>query len=371
MAGSRLAGRLRILPRAVLHRFLSVRRRARPAAPRSILVAHHLLLGDTLMLTALLAKLRERHPQARIAMTVPRAYAPLYAGRPYGVEAMAFDPRDPSTLDPLLSSGGFDLAFVPGDNRHAWLAAAAGARWIVAHDGDRPAAKNWPVDEMRPYPATPASWADMVAMLADGPAPRPFRPDDWPAPGCAPFERPPGRYAVLHVGAGSVLRLWNREKWLAVAHALAQAGLRVVWSAGRGEEGEVAGIDPERRFPSLAGTLDLPQLWHLLKGASVLLCPDTGIAHLGRAAGAPVVTLYGPGSAVLFGPGDFWRSMPSLAVTVDPFECRDQRTLFKREIAWVRRCQRSPAQCPAPRCMHAIGTEAVVRAALDCARHAG
>ena len=36
--------------------------RRRPAAPRRILVLHHLLLGDTLMVTALLAKLRERHP---------------------------------------------------------------------------------------------------------------------------------------------------------------------------------------------------------------------------------------------------------------------------------------------------------------------
>lgn len=368
--GGRLPGRLRILPRALANRFVRLQRRQPPPAPRRILVAHHLLLGDTLMLTPLLAKLRERHPQARIVMTVRRAFAPLYAARPYGVEAIVLEPQDAGTLDALFALGSPDLAYVPGDNRYSWLAAAAGARWIVAHAGDRPAYKSWPADELRPYPDAPASWADMVAMLAEGPAPRPYRPEDWPAPRCTPFDRPGGEYCVLHVGAGSKLRLWKRDRWLAVAAELERKGLQVVWSAGRGEEGEVAGIDPGRRFSSYAGALDLAQLWNLIRGAGLLLCPDTGIAHLGRLAGTPTVTLYGPGSPVLFGPGDFWRETPDRAITVDPFPCRDQRTLFKREIAWVRRCQRTLEECPAPRCMHAIGVEEVVQAALDSARHA-
>ena len=65
-------------------------------------------------------------------------------------------------------------------------------------------------------------------------------------------------------------------------------------------------------------------------------------------------------------PGDLQslaREIPCRAVTVDPFPCRDQRTLFKREIAWVRRCQRTLAECPAPRCMHAIVVEQVLEAA--------
>ena len=85
----------------------------------------------------------------------------------------------------------------------------------------------------------------MVAMLADGPAPRAFRPQDWPAPPCAPFDQPKGQYCVIHVGASSRLKIWNPERWFAVAEELAQRGLQVVWSAGRGEEREVAAIDPE------------------------------------------------------------------------------------------------------------------------------
>ncbi|MCX7961217.1 MAG: glycosyltransferase family 9 protein [Burkholderiales bacterium] len=324
-----------------------------------MLVAHNLLLGDTLMLTPLLAKLRERYPAARIAMTVKPPIALLYAGRPFGVEAIAVDLREPRTLDPLFQDDGFDLAFVPGDNRYSWLAAAAGARWIVAHAGDRPAYKSWPADELRAYPDAPGAWGDIVAGLADGPPPRPYAPADWPDPPHAPFDVPAGRYAVLHVGASSPLKRWLPENWRTLAAALRADGFEIVWSAGAGEEEAVAAADPAREHPSYAGRLDLAQLWHLVKRASLLVSPDTGIAHLGRIVGTPTVALFGPGSALLCGAGEFWRNAPFRAVTVEPFPCRDQRSLFKREIAWVRRCARTLAQCSAPRCMHAIGVEQV------------
>src|SRR6185369_6878105 len=77
--------------------------RRRPQRPRRILVLHHLLLGDTLMLTALLAKLRARYPEAEIDMTVARPFAALYESRPYGVTVRSFDPRDFATFRALLA----------------------------------------------------------------------------------------------------------------------------------------------------------------------------------------------------------------------------------------------------------------------------
>jgi len=305
---------MRVMPAAMLKR-LTVRRR-RPQSPGSILVAHHLLLGDTLMLTPLLAKLREQHPTARIAMTVRKAAAPLYSGRPYGVEPLAFDPQDPGTLAALLDRPGFELAYVPGDNRYSWLAAAAGARWIVAHAGDRPAYKNWPVDELRSWPDAPAAWGDMVAALADGPPPQPYNPVDWPDPMHAPFALPEGRYAVLHVGSSTPLKRWGTQKWRLLADGLSANVFAIAWSAGAGEEAEVTMVDPAGRDQSVAGQLDLAQLWRLVKGASLLVCPDTALAHLGRLAGTPTVTLFGPGSAVLCGAGAFWRASPYRSVTI-------------------------------------------------------
>ena len=358
---SRLASRASVIARALGNMLIPGGRAAEP--PRRILVAHHLLLGDTLMLTPLLAKLRERYSKAEIVMLAPKASVPLYQKRPYGVTVLPHDPRDPASFRSLRQTAGFDLAIVPGDNRYSWLAKALGARRIVAFAGDRPAYKSWPVDELVPYPNIPAAWGDMVAGLIPGPAPAPYHPESWPAPDFAPFDLPSKSYCVLHVGASTPLKQWGAQKWLALADFLEAQGCQVVWSGGRGEEKLVAALDPAGRHRSYAGILDLPQLWHLLKNARLLVCPDTGVAHLGRLTGTPTVTLFGPGSASIYGAGDFWRDSPYVAVTVDPFPCRDQHRLFKREIPWVQRCGRSPRECAAPRCMQAISLEVVMDAA--------
>ena len=355
----RFAGRVVVVARGLADR---VRPRRAPADPRRILVAHHLLLGDTLMLTPLLAKLRERHPRAEIVMTVAHAAAPLYAMRPYGVRAIGWSP---AALPPaLFAEAPFDLALVPGDNRYAWLAAAMRARWIVAFGGAPSRRRDWPVDHLVAYRATPAAWGDLCTDLVDGPPPAAYDPAAWPAPPAAPFARPASPYAVMHVGASSPLKQWSPQRSAAIAAMLVARGLAPVITAGRGEEAALRAANPQGRYTEFAGALDLAQMWHLVAGAQALVAPDTGIAHLGRVVGTPTVALFGPGSATICGAGDFWRGARYRAVTVDPFPCRDQHVLFRRDIAWVRRCGRSIAQCPHPRCMDAIGDDAVA-AALD------
>jgi ADP-heptose:LPS heptosyltransferase len=336
--------------------------RSRPAMPQRILIVHHLLLGDTLMLTPLLSKLRARYPAAAITMAAPHACATLYINRPYGVRVLGWDPRDAGSVQGLLREPGFDLALIPGDNRYSWLAQAMGARWIVAFAGDRPAYKNWLVDELRPYPDKLGTWFDITATLVDGDPPAAYRLSDWSPPDATPFAIPGVPYCVLHVGASSSLKLWEPERWRALASRLRSSGQRIVWSAGPGEEGLVEACVPEAVDQITAGRLDLAQLWHLLRGARLLVCPDTSVAHLGRIAGTPTIALFGPGSAVLAGAGDFWRDSRYRALSVTPFPCRDQNVLFKRDIQWVRICKRSGAECAAPRCMHAIGIDAVAAA---------
>jgi ADP-heptose:LPS heptosyltransferase len=345
------------------------------SAPKRIVVAHNLLLGDTLMLTPLIAKLRALHPAAEIAILAAPAFVPIYAGHPYGVTALPFATAHTDSARGLLADPRpWDLAIVPADNRFSWLAAALGARHIVAHDGDYPFTKNVFVDEMRPYPDAPTAWSDVVTDLVEGPEPAPYARGDWPAPPAAAFAQPQAPYAVLHVGASTPLKQWLPDRWMEIARALERRGLKIVWSAGRGEEGIVARCDPTSRYPSFAGLLDLAQMWHLLAGARLLVAPDTGIAHLGRATFTPTVTLFGPGSAVICGPGRFWRNTPTRAVTLEDFPCRDQDVLFRRTIAWVRHCARSVPECAErtgsaePRCMHAIEVPMVLAAIDDLVR---
>ncbi|RYG11248.1 MAG: glycosyltransferase family 9 protein [Burkholderiales bacterium] len=358
---SKLAGRLATI-KGVLSNGLGVSSRPWPAAPRRILVAHRLLLGDTLMLTPLLKKLRLQYPQAAIAATMRKEILPLYSAHPYGVQALGFDPNDVDSVNSIIRSGPYDLGIVPGDNRYSWLARAAGCRHIVAHAGDRPAWKSWPIDTEHPMSAQPATWAEMVAQLVPGPPAPAFDPGEWPTPPWVPFQRPTSPYAVLHLGATNLLRTWFAPRWFELAQQLTERGLVVVWSAGPNETGLVAAADPSGKFASFAGKTDLPQLLHLLKHASLVVCPDSGVAHLSRLTATPSVVLYGPASERLVGTGRFWNSERQKALIEEDFPCRDQQHLFKRELAWVRRCDRRAPACTFAKCMEPLSTQRVLDA---------
>lgn len=339
------------------------------ATPRRILVAHNLLLGDTIMLAPLLKKLRTRFPDAEIVMTCKPAFVPIFASRPYGVEAVAFDPRDIRTFFALFHKRGFDIAYLATDNRFSWLARALDSRWVTAFDGDRPAYKNWLVDEFRRFPDHAMALGDLIAeYLQDGPPPASYEVSDWPAPPAEPFPLPDMPYVVLHVGASTRLKHWSPEKWRGLIAHIEVSGMKPVISAGPGEEALIAKIDPEGRCLSYPGNLSLPQMWLLLAGARLAVCPDTGVGHLARLAGVPVVILFGPASAVLSGGGEFWRNMVDRKITIENFPCRDENVVFRRYLPWAAQCGRSIAGCAnrnavevaSPKCMHALTAEMAV-----------
>lgn len=335
---SRLATRARVVGRALSRRFTTARVRPGegPASPRRILIAQQLLLGDTLMTTALVAKLRARHPDATLAMLLPPAFAALYAGKPYGLEAIPFSPRDPDSLSAALaqSAAGWDWALLPGDNRFSWLAQALGARWISGWRDDTPAHKNWLVDEALPWPEAPGALGDLWADMVPG-VQREYSPLHWPTPPARAFERPGKPYAILHIGASNPKKFWPAEHWQAVARGLQAEGLDVVLSAGRGEEALTQAVDPTGQLPSYAGRLDLAQLFSLVREAAVLIAPDTGVAHLGKVTATPTVALFGRGPTAVYARGRFWADVPFRAVVLDELPPRPQSSLFRRRFAWL------------------------------------
>lgn len=351
----RLPGRLLIFA-ALLCRLPWQFLRRRPAAEgiQRILVLHQFLLGDALMATSLLAKLRERYPRAEIVMACPKGQVELYQSRPYGITAVGWHPRDFASVRQLFAMPRFDLAFLCGENRLSFLAHAIGARWIIGFAAEAPAYKNWLVDEAIPYSTTPESWTDTAAKLVEGPDPRPFNIADWPLsdPGLPVFSRP---YVVLHVGASSPTRYWPAPNWREVAVYVRARGLTVVWSCGPGEEHLIGEIQPVPDDATMAGNLNLVQLRALLHGARAVVCPDTGVAHLAKTAAVPQVMLFGPGSETLFGASRFFSSTPCLGVGPVWFPCRIQRDIHYRQTDWAMRCYRTvgakEGQCRKPQCM--------------------
>ena len=342
----------------------SLQQRTRPKNPQRILIAHHLRLGDLFMLTPLLAKTRAQYPNAEICLITPEGFASLYQHKPFAIDVLPYNPYRISSFFRLYQQRGFDLAFIPGDNRYAWLARALASRWVVAFAGDRPAYKNWPIDELIPFPQTPIAWGDMNTLLVPGPMPIPYRITDWHAPDKETYISPNQPYCVFHPGASTPLKEWPDQKWRTLIDYMKNKNIDVVWTGMSSEQTLIDRINTniDHKTISYAGKLSLPQLWDLIKNAKLLVSVDTSIAHLGRIIGTPTIALFGPGSALISGAGEYWRNSPFWPVTVKEIHCRNQATLFKREATWIKRCARSTSECHNNICMQKIDVGTVTSA---------
>jgi ADP-heptose:LPS heptosyltransferase len=145
----------------------------------------------------------------------------------------------------------------------------------------------------------------------------------------------PGRYAVVHPGAASPARRWPPQRWARVVAHLARVGLRPVVTGGPDEVelcAQVAAGSPEA--VDLGGRQSLGRLVDTLVDADLLVCGDTGVAHLATALATPSVLLFGPISPELWGPAVdehlhrvIWPGRPGQrgdphADTVDPLLAR-------------------------------------------------
>jgi heptosyltransferase I len=92
-------------------------------------------------------------------------------------------------------------------------------------------------------------------------------------------------------------RNWRPERYAAIAeHAVQAHGMRVILCGGPSALERAMGASIERRIAvpivNQIGGDTLPQLLALLARASVVLCPDSGPAHMATMVGTPVIGLY-------------------------------------------------------------------------------
>lgn len=129
-------------------------------------------------------------------------------------------------------------------------------------------------------------------------------PDDVRLEGPQQSAAAPGA-VVVHPGAAYASRRWPPDRYGAVAASLREDGYDVVVTGGpdevalAGRVAERAGL-PEQAV--LAGRTDLGQLAAQVAGARLVICGDTGTAHLATAFGTPSVLLFGPMPPARWGP---------------------------------------------------------------------
>jgi ADP-heptose:LPS heptosyltransferase len=129
-----------------------------------------------------------------------------------------------------------------------------------------------------------------------------------------------GEGVLIHPGAATVDRRWPAARYAIVAARLADAGHRVRITAGPGEEKLAALVAGLTRRPAVTtvGGLDLAALADLVAASALVLCGDTGIAHLATALQTPSVVLFGSQKPSRWGPPRLARHQVLWRPVADP-----------------------------------------------------
>ena len=110
---------------------------------------------------------------------------------------------------------------------------------------------------------------------------------------------------IVHPGAASASRRWPLERWTSVVNALRDRDHDLIVTGNREEvplAEELSARTGLLHRRCIAGKTSLLGLAAIVSEARMIVCGDTGIAHLASAYGRPSVVLFGPTSPAEWGP---------------------------------------------------------------------
>ena len=131
----------------------------------------------------------------------------------------------------------------------------------------------------------------------------------------------------IHPGSGADSKLWQNDKWAAVADALDnEFRAAIIFTGTSAEERLSDTIIAQMRAQAmnLAGMTSIGQSAALFRRSLLVLGTDNGAMHLAAAVGTPTVTLFGPADPMEFAP---WGPPRRHAIVTSAIDCRPCRIL--------------------------------------------
>ncbi len=262
-----------------------------PARIQKILLIRLDHIGDGILLTPLVRKLRTAFPQAKISAIFSSEVAQVFEGLP-GLDKVWVLKKHWFSRDFLFLFSGeifrlllelrreqFDLGLDPrGDLRNILFLSAAKARFRIGYGSSgggsllhRELEESYGEHEVE---------RDLKVL-----APLGFSTDgkkDNPEikAGEIHSDAPRGTYAVIHAGAGTSAKQWPLDRWKVLVDLLLSQGLTVAL-VGKGEnENRLAEFfKTESRVWNGVGRLTLPETWAVIQRAQLFIGADSGLAH--------------------------------------------------------------------------------------------
>jgi ADP-heptose:LPS heptosyltransferase len=309
---------------------------------RHVLILRALGLGDFLTGVPAYRALRSAYPQAVLTLAAPAYLEPLM-GRTGALDHLrpteglgrlgAVDPRPDlavnlhgrgvESIDDLVTTAAGKLI----SHRHPLRPEIVGPQW----PDDLHEVRRW--CQLLEFEGIPADPHDLRLLPPDVP---PLVPDA----------------VVVHPGAAAPARRWPAERFGAVARRLAADGHQIVVTGTPDEAtaaATVVGSGGLSLQSNLCGELDLMQLAALVASARLVICGDTGVAHLASAYGTPSVLLFGPTPPSRWGPpGDGPHTVLWHGSSGDPHGDHADPGLLSIEVADVMQAASRRLSQPAP-----------------------
>ena len=281
---------------------------------RHFLVFHTAFIGDLILTLPVTQALRNRYPDARIAMVAIPAAAAVLRGHPSIDDVIVYDKRGADrgrggffALIRILAAGSYDTAIVP----HRSLRSALAVRLAIIprRIGFTTSAGRFLfTDRVRYDPGAHETERNLALVAVQGVEAygdrRPVLPvSDADAAEVDRFFRTcgiadaAGTMVALAPGSVWFTKRWPTRHFSRVAVELTRRGVRVVLVGGEDDRAlcdEIAGACGDGTAPvNAAGRLTLRQSAELIRRCGLIITNDSAPLHLAGAVGTPVFALFG------------------------------------------------------------------------------
>lgn len=288
------------------------KKRQLPSYPERIGLLNTAAIGDTILMSAVIADLRDRYRSAELILFAGPSNHEVARLIPELDRVMLLDIFNPISAIRQIRVYDLDvlLDFGPWPRLNSIIAAFSGARFIAGFK-TRGQCRHYAYDIAVPHSSSQHELDNFrcLARAADA-EPRHMPSLLWGS--SSSIRRLPGRrgYVILHMwsgGTGSSYKDWLQDRWQALAEALVDDGYGVALTGSP----EQSGLNDEliTRVNSLARAsminiagCSFAELANELHRADLVVSVNTGIMHMADALSAPLVALHGPTNARRWGP---------------------------------------------------------------------
>jgi len=286
-----------------------------PDSPRRILVLRICSIGDVVVFTPLLERLRDAYPSASVTLVVGRpASAEIVAGSPWVDEVIVALDQPYAGLAGrwrllrTLARGPYDLVINSNQDYSLWSGLLSYATRSPVRIGFASHGRGFWYSRTLPLNLEAHEVEENLRLLSllDIPVGRPrlhvFVPPAAQAAASQLFaahqlDHAPSLIAI-HPGGHRPTRRWFLDRFERVASAIVQRFPARLLILGADDERSLvqalAEHMPGRAVPAVG--LPLPQVAALLERCALLLCNDSVLMHIAAAVGTPCVAIFGPGN---------------------------------------------------------------------------